>query len=295
MHEDSELEDRVSTRLHDRPRKKLGTLTGHVALVTGASSGIGRAIAIELADHGSDVVLFARRAHRLAEVAARIRALDRRVAIAPGDVTHDDDLPRAVATAHAAFGPVDVVVANAGFEVTGRVDELTLADFRRQFETNVFGVLRTIYATLDDLAERRGRLVLIGSQLGYIAIPNTAAYSMSKFAVRALAQVLRFELARDGISVTLVTPGNVDSEIRRVDNHDVLHAELADPMPRWLTISPERAAREIVEAVIRRRAECTLTRLARVAVSMERRAPRLLDAAIRFGGIRGRREPGRTR
>jgi len=274
---------------------KLAALNGSVGLVTGASSGIGRAIAVELAHRGADVALFARRADRLEEVAAKIRALGRRAMITPGDVTRDEDLPRAVAAARTALGPIDIVVADAGFQVTGRVDELTLGDFRRQFETNVFGVLRTIYATLDDLVVRRGRLVVIGSQLGYVALPKTAAYSMSKFAVRALAQALRFELEPEGPSVTLVTPGNVESEIRRIDNHDVLHAEVPDPTPRWLQISSDRAAREIVDAAIRRRPECKLTWMAKLAVAMERRAPRLLEAVIRLGRISGRTEPGRAR
>lgn len=268
-------------------------LQGRIGLVTGASSGIGRALAIELALRGADVVLLARRAERLREVAAWVRALGRRALIVPGDVTRDEDLPRAVERAHAALGPIDIAIANAGFQVTGRLADLTLDDFRRQFETNVFGVLRMIYATLDDLRRRRGYLVLMGSQLGYIALPKTAAYSMSKFAVRALAQALRHELAPAGISVTLVTPGTIESEIRRVDNHGTLHADLADPTPRWLAMPAARAAREILDAVARRRPEHTLTRLARLAVLTERHAPRLLDVAVRLGGISGRTEPGR--
>jgi len=88
------------------------------------------------------------------------------------DVTNDSEVERAVSEAREALGAADVVVANAGFGVGGRVDSLTVDDFRRQFETNVFGVLRTIYATLDDLKQTKGRLAIVGSINGYLALPD---------------------------------------------------------------------------------------------------------------------------
>jgi short-subunit dehydrogenase len=270
---------------------RVPALSDRVVLITGASSGIGAAVAVECARRGADVVLVARRVTRLEDIARQVRALGRQALVARGDVTTRSDLPHAVALARERFRRIDVVVANAGFEVTGSFDELTLADFRRQFETNIFGVLRTLYSTLDDLKRARGRLALTGSMLGHVALPGTSAYSMSKFAVRALAQALRFEVARHGISVTLISPGNIATEIRRVDNHDVLHPDAKDPIPRWLQISPEQAARAIVRALISRRAECVLTPLAKLVVTTERVAPSLVTGAIKLGHIQGRHEP----
>jgi NAD(P)-dependent dehydrogenase (short-subunit alcohol dehydrogenase family) len=271
------------------------TLTGRVVLITGAASGIGAALAVECARHGADVVLFDRRRQPLRQVAASVRRLGRHVVVACGDVTTAADLPHAVAHARRQIGRVDVVIANAGFEVTGRVENLKLADFRRQFETNVFGVLRTVYATLDDLKETRGSLVLVGSLLGHLALPGTAAYAMSKFAVTALAQALRFELAPVGVSVTLVSPGNVTTNIRRVDNRNLLHPRAKDPIPRWLRITADQAAQRIVKAVLRRRPEVVLTRIAKIAVLMERMAPLVVGEAIKLGHVRGHREPRQRR
>src|SRR5262249_20880523 len=152
----------------------------------------------------------------------------RRALAIPCDVTKDGDLERAAARTKKELGKIDVVVANAGFGVVGRFDKLTLADYRRQFETNVFGVLRTIYATLDEIRRTRGRFVIIGSVSGHVSLPGTSAYSMSKFAVRALAESIAYELAPDGVSTILISPGFVESEIRGVDNRGERHPDSAD-------------------------------------------------------------------
>src|SRR5262249_33710082 len=152
-----------------------------------------------------------------------------------------------------ALGAIDVVVANAGFGVAGPVERLTLDDYRRQFETNVFGVLRTLYATRADLERSRGCFVVIGSVSGHLAMPNTSAYAMSKFAVRAFSESLGYELRARGVSVTLVSPGYVESELHRVDNRGVLHPDAPDAVPAWLRMGSARAARQIVAAIARRR------------------------------------------
>ena len=209
------------------------------------------------------------------------------------DVTVDGDPERAVAAARERFGALDVVVANAGFGVVGPVALLTLDDYRRQFETNVFGVLRTIYAALPDVRRRRGRIAIIGSVNGHIATPGSSPYAMSKFAVRALAEALGHELARTGASVTLVSPGFVASEIRRVDNEGVLREATPDPVPKFLIMSAGRAARQIVRAIARRRREVVVTGHGKVAVFLHRHAPWLTSTAIRRLGVRSRSEPKR--
>jgi short-subunit dehydrogenase len=270
----------------------MAALTDKVVFITGAASGIGAAIAVECARRGASLVLIDFREPPLEEVAARVRAFGREALAIAADVASDEDLPRAAEAARRRFGRIDLVVANAGFEVTGRVEELTVRDFRRQFDTNVFGVLRTVYATLDDLKRSRGSLVIMGSLLGYVALPGTAAYAMSKFAVTALAHVLRYELASNGISVTLISPGNVTTNIRRVDNYNRLHAEAKDPIPAWLRMSPDAAARSILNAAMRRRSALVLTAVAKMALLMERLAPAIVDRVIRLGRLRGHKKPG---
>jgi short-subunit dehydrogenase len=175
----------------------------------------------------------------------------------------------------------------------GRLDRLTIADYRRQFETNVFGVLRTIYATLDDLRRTRGRLVIIGSVSGHLAMGGGSPYSMSKFAVRALADALRYELRSDGVVVTLISPGFVASEIHQVDNLGAYHPEIRPSVPGWLRMPADRAAREIVRAVARRKREQIVTGHGKAAVFFQRHTPWLVASTVRLFGVRSRSEPVR--
>jgi NAD(P)-dependent dehydrogenase (short-subunit alcohol dehydrogenase family) len=209
------------------------------------------------------------------------------------DVTADGDVERVAAEARRVFGRLDVVVANAGFGVVGAVERLGLDDYRRQFETNVFGVLRTIQATLPDMRSARGRIAIMGSLAGHIATPGSSPYSMSKFALRALAEALGHELAPAGVSVTLISPGFVESDIRRVDNRGTLREQTPDPIPRVLIMPARRAARQMVRAIGRRRREVVITPLGKVGVFVQRHAPWLPAFVIRRFGVRSRGEPAR--
>ncbi len=277
-----------------RAQSIMGAFDGQVAFITGASSGIGAALARELARQGADVALVARRVERLEALARELRETGRRAFAIACDVTRDGELAAAGAQARAALGRIDLVVANAGYGVVGPVERLALEDFRRQFETNVFGVLRTIYATLDDLKQTRGRLVIIGSVSGWVSAPGAAPYAMSKFAVRALARVLDHELGPAGVSVTHVSPGFVESEIRHVDNQGRWWPEPAsDGPPAWLIMPAAAAARQIVRAAARRRPEIVVTGHGKLAVWLDRHTPWLIRWGLRRFGTRRRAEPGR--
>jgi len=262
---------------------------GQVVFITGASSGIGAALAREFARQGADVALSARRLDRLDALAAELTGSGGRAIAIPCDVTVDGDVERAVARTREAFGRVDVVVANAGYSVRGSLERLRLEDYRRQFETNVFGVLRTIYGALADLRKSRGVLLLVGSVSGHVAAPGASAYAMSKFAVRALAESIGPELATLGVSVVLVSPGFVESEIGQVDNAGVLRPDQSREAPSWLIMPTATAARQIVRAVARRRREAVITGHGKVAVFLARHTPWLLAALMPRFGVR--REP----
>jgi short-subunit dehydrogenase len=266
---------------------------GRVVLITGASSGIGAALAREFAARGADLALCARRLDRLERLAGEIRARGRRALAIRCDVTRDGDCEAAVARTLAELGRLDAVVANAGFGVVGRLDGLGLEDYRRQFESNVFGVLRTVYAALDALKAHRGRLAIMGSVAGHVGAPGSSAYAMSKFALRGLAAALRHELAPDGVAVTLISPGFVTSEIHQVDNRGRHHPEARD-VYRRLRMPADRAARQIVRAMARRSRERVITGHGQALVFLARHAPGLLHRLVQtFGPGRGRPEPGR--
>jgi short-subunit dehydrogenase len=256
-------------------------LRDKVVLITGASSGIGEALARELARRGASLVLTARRTDRLEALATELERDGARSITVACDVTKDGDLENATARAVEAFGRVDVVVANAGFGVGGPLESLTIDDYRRQFETNVFGVLRTIYASLEPLKKSRGTLVLMGSVGSYIAGPGASSYAMSKFAIRALADSLRGELAPHGVGVVLVNPGFVASEFRQVDNEGVHDKTARDPIPAWLQAPAAAAAREIANAIARETGERIVTGHGKVMVLVQRFAPSVMSWALR--------------
>lgn len=264
---------------------------GQVALVTGASSGIGEAVARELARNGADVALLARRVDRLQKVAGEIAEGGRRAIAVACDVTKDGDLERATERVKKELGRIDIVVANAGFGVVGRFDKLKLDDYRRQFETNVFGVLRTVYATLDEIKRTKGRFVIMGSVSGHVSLPGTSAYAMSKFAVRALAESLAYELASEGVSTILISPGFVESEIRSVDNRGKRHEDAKESMPGYLLMPTDKAARQIVSAIARRKRERVITKVGKTAVFFNRHTPWLIKTIVKRAKMSGRREP----
>jgi short-subunit dehydrogenase len=264
----------------------------HAVLVTGASSGIGAALARELAREGARLVLMARRRERLEQLCAELAAAGTQAVAHVGDVTRRADLDAAVALAVERYGRLDIAVANAGFGVVGPIEKLSVEDYRRQFETNVFAVLETSKACLAELLKSRGRLVLIGSVAGYISTPHASPYAMSKFAIRALAEALLPELAPHGVTVTLISPGFVTSEIRQVDNRGGWHPRAKDPLPPWLPMPADVAAKKIVAAVHRRRREAIITVHGKMLVWLSRFAPWVLRLAARRG-VRGRSEPKR--
>jgi short-subunit dehydrogenase len=253
-----------------------------VVLITGASSGIGKELARQLGRTGAKLTIIARRGELLESLAQEIAASGVQKPLAlTCDVTRDSELERTVAESVREWGRLDAVIANAGFGVIGPFKKLSLGDYRRQFDTNVFGVLRTLYAALPELEKTHGNIAIIGSIAGWGATPGASPYSMSKFAVRALANAITPELALLGVKVTLVSPGFVESNIRRVDNQGAFHAGAADPIPQWLVMSNEKAVRQILKAVARGKREVIITGHGKLIVGLERFMPWIIRAAGR--------------
>lgn len=171
------------------------------ALVTGCSTGIGRATAIELTRRGYEVVATARRPESIADLEVATKQ------------TLDVDSDASVQRALEAVGPVDVLVNNAGFGVEGSVEEVSLADVRRGFETNFFGAVRMIQGVLPGMRERgRGAIVNVTSVAGFVVAPLGGYYSATKFALEALSEALHLEVGHFGIRVVVIEPGAIATE-----------------------------------------------------------------------------------
>lgn len=245
-----------------------------VVWITGGGSGIGLACAVEFARQGARVAVSGRRVDKLQAAVDAVKAVGGEAMALGCDVNDEAACKDAVAEIVATWGRLDLAMANAGFAVAGWAAKLELADWRRQFETNVFGLLNTAYAALPELEKRGGRLVLVGSVASYIAPPRMSAYAATKAAVRAIGEGFSQDLARSGVSVTTVCPGYVESEIQQVDNAGSFEANR--PVKNSPLMWPaDRAARSIVRAAHARTVVAPITGHGHVLIWLARWWPRL--------------------
>jgi len=259
------------------------SFAGQVAWITGAGSGIGKALAFELAARGAHVVVSGRRLANLESVAKEIEAKGGKATPITCDVCDEDDVRRAVEDIVREVGRLDVCVANAGFLVSGLVTKLSAEDWRRQFDTNVVGAAMTAKYAIPELLKRGGRLVLIGSVAAFVGAARTGPYSSSKAALRAVGQVLALELHGTGVSTTIIHPGFVESEIAQVDNKGVHDASRDDHRPKQLMWPAEKAARVMANAIHARKAEYVFTGHGKVGAFLGQHAPQLVHFALTHG------------
>lgn len=266
----------------------MGRFDGQVVWITGATAGLGRAMADAFAGEGALVAVSGRRQDRLDEVVANLKARGTQAVALPCDVTDELQVQRAADEVVEILGKLDVCVANAGCSVSGRVEKLTAEEWRRQLDINVVGAALTAKHAIPHLRKTRGRLALVGSVAGVFFMPGSAAYQASKAAVRALGHTLAAELHRDGISVTTIQPGFVKSEIAQVDNEGHFDPTRADKRPANLMWETEDAARVMVNAIARRKLEFTFTGHGRVGAFLGQHFPGLVyQLGRRFLGGRG--------
>jgi len=207
-------------------------LEGTVALVTGASSGIGRATALELAREGAAVALVGRREDRLTDLAAEISKADGKSLVVPADITDAQAAAEAVERAVEGLGRLDTVVNNAGLMLIGPAPAADPNDWRRMIDINLMGLMYTAHAAVPHLVKAAAEeprqvadIVNIGSLAGRNAYAMSAVYSATKFGVGAFSEALRQELASRHVRVSVVEPGSVDTELR-THNPDVIQQHI---------------------------------------------------------------------
>ena len=225
-------------------------LQGRIALVTGASSGIGFATAIALARAGAKVAVAARRRGRLEAVAAQIRTAGSEALVVEADFGIESEAQRAVHETEAAFGRLDILVNNAGVMYLEPVIEADLARWRRMFEINVLGLIAATQAALPGMRARSdGHIVNIASTAGRLATPNAAAYAGTKFAVVAFSESLRKEVYRARIRVSVIEPGVVETELRDHIGHSATRRAINEWADSIRQLQADDVARAIVYCV----------------------------------------------
>lgn len=247
-------------------------LAGKVALVTGASSGIGAATAKALAREGVRVGLLARRAERLDAVAEAIRQTGGHALVCPADVTDAAAVDEAVQRLLGAWGRIDLLVNNAGRGMAAPFQTTTVEELRALLEVNLISVFTATRAVLPGMLKAgSGHVINVSSIVGRRGIPYRSAYSATKFALVGLTESLRVELKRTGIHVSLVYPIYTETEF-----HDV-GVQRAAPIHRGPVQSAEQVARAIVRCAQHPRPEVYPFRPARILAALSPVAPGFVD------------------
>ena len=183
-------------------------------MITGASSGIGEGLALELARRGAAVGLVARRAERLNELVKKIETGGGKALALDADVNNVEELQKQADCLRSAFGPVDVLIANAGIGTISPALDLRTEDVAAVFEVNVLGAVNSVAAVLPEMISRRqGQLVAISSLSAYRGLPKSAAYCASKAAVSSFFESLRIDLRDSGVAVTIIHPGFIKTPL----------------------------------------------------------------------------------
>lgn len=247
-------------------------------IITGASMGIGRALALAWADEKATLILSARGREALDEVAAEVAARGARAVVVPGDVTQEEH--RVELVGHAVdHGGIDVLVNNAGRGFYAPATQIDIEKLRELFELNVVAPLRLVQLAAPHLERARGTVVMMSSVAGVVAAPRYAAYAASKFALEAIAMSLRSELAEAGVRVVVIRPGPVDTPFRA-------HATRAEGMVGYDAPDPNAQSADVVakktlRAVLRGTPVVETSNFVRVASATSRYAPSVLRRALR--------------
>lgn len=247
-------------------------------IITGASDGIGRALALHYARRGAQLVLVARRVERLAAVAEQVRALGADAEVLAADVALPGTAQRITAAATTAFGGFDTVIMNAGRGGPMFVDAFDVEEGERVTAVNYLAVMRMLGAVLPEMRARgSGTIVAVSSLAGYRGMPGSGAYNASKAAVRVLMESVRTELRGSGINVVTIVPGFVRTAMTATN-------EFVMPF----LMEPEQAARRIARAIDARRSEYRFPLGTSLAIRFLQLLPNgVYDRLIRWGRSRG--------
>jgi hypothetical protein len=254
-------------------------LRDKTVIVTGASSGIGRETAIAFARAEANLVLASRNEAALKELAAEVVPLVRRVLVIPTDVTQRATVDVMAQRVAEEMGSIDILVNNAGLGLNALLAEGSMTNVRRLFEVNVFGALHCIQAVVPYMKRQgSGQIINVSSVAGKIATPRNGAYAATKFALTAISDALRLELAGYGITVTTVYPGVTDTPF----GENVLKEVEVPPVPAIVRgVSARRVANAIVRAARWEKREVYVTVTDRMAVGLKNLSPCVVDWGMR--------------
>lgn len=247
-----------------------------VVVITGASSGIGKALAIECAGRGAKLVLAARRLDRLSELEKKLSLND--IISVKTDVSNEEDCKNLVEQAIQRFGRIDILINNAGISMRALFAELDLSVIKKLMDVNFWGTVFCTKYAMPYLLETKGSVVGVISIAGYIGLPGRTAYSASKYAIRGFLDALRTENLKTGLHVLVAAPGFTASEVRQVALTADGSQQGETPRDESKMMSAEECALLIANAIDKRKRELIMTfKEGKLTVFLGKFFPKLLD------------------
>lgn len=254
--------------------------TDKVVVITGASSGIGKALALEFAAGGAHIVGAARTAEKLDELNQQITAMNVQTLMATTDVSIESDCKNLIDETIRRFGKIDVMINNAGISMRALFEDVNLDVLRKSMDINFWGTVYCSKFALPHLLKTKGSLVGVSSIAGYKGLPGRSGYSASKFAMQGLLEVIRIENLKKGLHVLIACPGFTTSNIRKTALAADGSQQGESPRNEEKMMSAEEVASKIAIAVEKRRRTLVLTSQGKMTVLLNKFAPRLLDKMV---------------
>jgi short-subunit dehydrogenase len=250
-----------------------------VVIVTGASSGIGKATATEFAINGSKVVLASRNLSKLQDLQRNLSELNCETTVITADVSIEDDCRLLIEKTVEKYGTIDILVNNAGISMKGLFNDTDLAVLHRLMDVNFWGTVYCTKYALPYLVKQRGSLIAVSSIAGFHGLPGRSGYSASKFAIHGLMETIRIEHLKDHLHVMVIAPGFAATEIRK---HALLangREQMESPMDESKLMSAEYVAKWVLKGIRRKKRNKILTWEGRITALFQRIIPHTIDGA----------------
>ncbi len=255
-------------------------MKGKVVIITGASSGIGKALAYEFAGHGAKVVLGARNQTQLKEISEDIKQKGGEAAYLTTDVSNENDCKNLILTAKQKFGKIDVLINNAGISMRALFQDADLSVIKRLMDVNFWGTVYCTKKALPYLLESKGSVVAVSSVAGIKGLPGRTGYSASKFAIHGFMESLRIENRKTGLHVLMAYPGFTASNIRNTALVADGSQQGKSPLEEGKIMSAEDVAAHIYKAVIKRKTSMVLTGEGKLTVFLSKFFTKWLDKLV---------------
>lgn len=255
-------------------------LANKVAVITGASSGIGKALAIAMADEGAKLVLGARNKEKLDEVITDITFKGQEAIAIQTDVSNENDCKNLIISAYEKYARVDILVNNAGISMRALFNDSKVDVLKKLMDVNFWGTVYCTKYALPYLLESKGTVVGVSSIAGYKGLPGRTGYSSSKFAMHGFLESLRIENLKTGLHVLIACPGFTASNIRNTALNAEGTQQGESPRDEGKMMSAEEVAKHIIEAIIRRKDRLTLTSQGKTTVLLNKLFPRFMDKMV---------------